>query len=283
MSNITLPPINTAVATARPTTVNGNAATANLQTGFSAQNTFGTGQANFAALGAPDQAASSLQALTQVVQLLTQVVSAIAQLVTALKGGGAESAQAKPEAGGAGGAETPKTSTEAPKEAEKAETKPETGGAGGTGGAEQAKGAPAGSGNPALDFLSQLAPILSSLTELIKYLQQQEEAKADETKGKKGGKEGAHKKDGATNASAKGKEHANPNSKVGQQAMMEKMNQAIVQLLTSLIQVMVPLLQQMAGQLGKENPQVQAAGNALQDVMANTRSGGGLSGGVFAS
>src|SRR3954465_7204486 len=106
MANITLPPMNTAVATNNTATFNGTPATANLQTGFTAQNTFGSGATNFKALGSPDQVGSSMQQLTSVIDALTKVVEALGQIVAALKGGGAENAKAPPPAGG--GAEAAK-------------------------------------------------------------------------------------------------------------------------------------------------------------------------------
>jgi hypothetical protein len=285
---ISLPTIN--VPTTRTADFGGTAATANLQTGFSAQNTFGAGQANFAALGSPDAMGSGLQQLTAVVQALGQIVQALGQLVAALKGGGAENAQAKPDAGGA---EQPQTGTAAKedpnaKPAADANAKPADGGgaAGGAGGADQANAA----GGGATDLLSTLAPLLQSLTEIIKALQEEEDAKAQDAKagGKKGAgghaqrKEGptggAQRKEGGTRASAHGKEHAAANSRVGQQAQMEKLNQAVMQILTSLIQLLGPMLQQLAGQM-KDNPQAAAAGQAVNDILKNP-GGGGAAGGV---
>ena len=283
MSNITLPPVNTAVVQPTTTSFNGTAATANLQTGFSAQNTFGTGGANFAALGSPDQVGGTQQTLTALIDSLTKIVSVIGDLVKALQaGGGAQDAKeiapgeksptggaeaAKPAEGG-GGAEAAK-----PAETKPAETKPAEGG--GAGGAAPA----AGAGGGAQDILGQLGPILQTLTELIKQLtgQGEEDAKAD-TKGKAHAKKGAHK----THASETAKKHANANSAVGQQAAAEKLQQAVTQLLTAVIQMLGPVLQQLAAQLGKDNPQVQAATQGLNDVMGGTRSGGGLAGGVLA-
>lgn len=285
MANITLPPVNTFVPTTRTADFAGAAATANLQTGFSAQNTFGAGQANFAALGSPDAAGSGLQQLTQVISALTQIVSALGQLVAALKGGGAESAAAKPDAGGAAGGTQPQTGTAAkqdPNQAaggggEQAATKPADGGAGGAAPAGGAQQANAGGGS-ATDFLSQLAPLLQTLTQLIQALEQQDAQKA-EAGGKAGKKGGAGAKH--THASDSAKQHAAANSTVGQQAQMEKLNQAITQILTSLIQMLGPILQQLAGQMGKDNPAAAAAGQNLQTAL-QSGGGGGISGGVLA-
>jgi len=288
-----LPPISIpTINTFRPTTNVGTAATANLQTGFTAANTFGAGQANFAALGAPDQAGSALQALTQVVTALKEIVSALTSLVSALKGGApAENAQAKQPEGGAGGGEAAKTGTAAPKDDKGAEAAKEGGGGGEAakagGGGEAAKAGGAGGG--AEQLMGQLPALLQSLMQILQMLQEQEQAKAEggKGKGKKGGEAAkaggggeAAKAGGGdgTNASAQGKMHAAPNSKVGQQAMMEKMNQALVQVLGALLQMLGSLVQQVAGQLQPGNPEAQKALDQTGAAMALTGGGGARAG-----
>ena len=66
---------------------------------------------------------------------------------------------------------------------------------------------------------------------------------------------------------------------------MEKMNQAVMQILTSLIQALVPLIQSVATELAKTNPQAAAgAGAALSNLTSVLQNpgGGGPSGGVLA-
>lgn len=297
-----LPPvgINTFVQNATTSLDSISKSLANLkQTGFSGQNSFATAQADFKALGSPDAAGSGLEKLTQIVGALVEVVKALGEVVAALKGG--EAAQAKPAEGGAGqiakgeekpaGGEAAKTEEKpAGGEAAKTDQKPAAGGTGGTENAQAAGGPSSG----VADMLRQLAPLISSLMEVLKALtgQTDEEAKAAEAAGGKGGKEAAKGKGGekaakgekagkggGTHASENAKEHAAPNSKVGQQAMMEKLNQAVVQILTALVEMLAPMIQQLAGQM-KDNPQAAGALQSMTDVL-NKAGGGGVSGGVL--
>jgi hypothetical protein len=280
-----LPPVNTAAFMNTTATASATATTNGAQTGFTAQNTFGAGQANFAALGAPDQLGSSLQQLQQVIGALTEVVKALGSILTALKGEAPQNAQTTPPKTG----EQAKTEGGGGTEAAKTEPGKEAGGGGteaaktGTGGTEPAKtGGTGGTQNAQTmqkDVMSVLTSLLQVLAALIEQIQgQQEEAKAADGKGK--GKKGEAAKGGGhtPNASAKGKEHAAANSKVGQAAMMEKMNQAVTQILTALLQLLGPLLQQVAGQLGN-NPEAAKAAEGMKTALAGL-GGGALSGGV---
>ncbi|HVE84194.1 MAG TPA: hypothetical protein VND93_15155 [Myxococcales bacterium] len=258
------------------------------QTGFQAGSTFGTGQANFAALGSPDLASGG--GLAQVITALKDIVSALGTLVKALQAqqaGGAEGAQAKPAEGGAGGTENAQakpaaTDNIAPGE-QNAQTKPADGGAGGaapaggtggTGGADAAQ-----AGGDKMSALMQMLPnLLQVLQQLIEALSgnKDEEAKADGAK-KNGKGGGAH----TTHASDKAKQHAAANSAVGQQAAMEKIQQAVTQLLGAIVQMLVPLLKELTSSMGGEqNPQAQAAATQVNDALKNL-GGGGMLGGVL--